>query len=55
LGFAATYLVLETGWHFTTCNGHLKGAQPCLYAQINGMIVKIYRCFFELSFIGSLW
>ncbi len=40
LGFAATYLALETGWHFTTCNGRLKGAQPCLYAQIKGMVVK---------------
>ncbi len=40
VGFAVTYLAMETGWHFTTCNGRLKGAQPCLFAQVKEMVVK---------------
>ena len=42
LGFAVTYLGLETGWHFTTCNGRVKGVKPCLYAQIKkGMVAAV--------------
>jgi len=33
-GFAAVFLALEAGWHFTACRIKDKSIKPCLYKQI---------------------
>jgi len=34
IGFATTFLVLETAWHFTACKIKDKTIKPCFYKQI---------------------
>ncbi len=34
IGFATTFLALETAWHFTTCKIKDKSIKPCIYKQI---------------------
>jgi hypothetical protein len=40
MGFAATFLSLETAWHFTACKSHDRDLKPCVFKQVKEMAVR---------------
>lgn len=38
-GFTVTYLGLEIAWHFTACRIHDKAIKPCMFKQLNTLIL----------------
>ena len=42
-GFVVTYLGLETAWHFTACRIHDKAIKPCMFKQLETLILVPHR------------
>jgi hypothetical protein len=40
MGFAATFLSLETAWHFTAYKSHDRDLKPCVFKQVKGMAMR---------------
>ena len=38
-GFIVTYLGLEIAWHFTACRIHDKAIKPCMFKQLETLIL----------------
>lgn len=43
IGFAASYLALETAWHFTACRFANSGLKPCLFKQVKLATVGVSK------------
>jgi hypothetical protein len=41
IGFVATLLALEIGWHFTACSVNDKTMKPCLFKKIKLTLMNI--------------
>ena len=42
-GFVVTYLGLETAWHFSACRIHDKAIKPCIFKQLETLILVPHR------------
>jgi hypothetical protein len=40
-GFVVTYLGLEIAWHFTACRIHDKAIKPCMFKQLETLILVL--------------
>jgi hypothetical protein len=43
IGFVFTYLALETAWHFAVCRIHDPKLQPCVFKEVQMLVVAHNR------------
>lgn len=43
IGFAASYLALETAWHFTACRSANSDLKPCLFKEVKLAMIGVNK------------
>lgn len=42
-GFVVSFIGLETAWHFTACRIHDKAIKPCMFKQVETLLLVGHR------------